>query len=216
MRQGLRKEYTRGTRRHRWSSRFPLDKFLYSRLGQKWSDVHKEMSAEFDRRTYSGYFFWKNFDRWADHIAVNCWIGAETGTVYNNGHRGEERVEGLYVHPFTDIICYQGPVPKKPSKPVETTRFVINDRIALEKIDGIWYQTEYKKEDPGNYNSYYNSPIYRNKEWVVLSKKQLSNATLRANNLTNNTPEEIVELLKEKERKIQEEKARMDALYPHF
>lgn len=213
MRHGISKEYARGTRRYRWCGRFPMEKFLQSRLGEKWSDVHKEMSEEFDRRTYSGYLFWRyEFGKWQGSIAVNCWIGAETGTVYNNGHRGEERVDGFYVHPFTGIICHQAPLPPLQRVKGECTRIVLNDRTAYEKIEGIWYFTKYRKEEKSY--AYYPFTPYSYRSYTVLSKRQLNSETLRKNNLTNNNPEEIVEIKKELERKRQEQEARMDALLP--
>lgn len=196
MRRGTSKEYLKGTRRH-GAYRFPLTKFLFSRVGRLWNDVHSELSQEFDRRTYVGYTFWKWGLKW--EVAQNCWIGAETGTIYD----GESEVNGFYVHPFTGILCYSSSIKRynREAKPV--TRFQIDDKRAYEKIEGIWYYTEYCK------NEYYHpysqqSLLFPERPFTVLAKRQLSRKELQHLTLVNDNPEKIQEDKEEAEKKRKE------------
>jgi hypothetical protein len=176
MKKGVRKEYLDGTRRH-GKYRFPIDKYLLSHLGDRWDKVHSELSQEFDRRTYAGYTFWKNV-KW--HVETECWVGAETGDIYaRDNWRGGGRVTGFYVHPETGILMYQEWNPRtKPAKP--TAEIVINDRCNIEKIEGIWYYTEYEP-----------SRFARHGEGMsIYLKRQLNRKTLKCLGLINDTPEE--------------------------
>lgn len=173
MLRGRGKDYLKGTRRYSGGRHFSIERFLRSRLGCKWADVHSELSEEFDRRTYAGHQFWNNL-RW--NVAERCWIGAETGTIYTTGRWGEERVDGFYVHPMTGLLKYQAPLIKKKKDPAELKRVVINDRRFLEKIEGIWYRCDYNRSYDGI---------------LMLDKKhQLNRWELQSNNLTNDDPME--------------------------
>ena len=177
MRQGRSKEYLDGARRH-GAFRLPLEKFFRSRLGRPWSEVHSEMSKEFDRRTYAGFQFWRMV-KW--EVAQNVWIGAATGTVYEDSGYSSMAVDGFYVHPWTGILCYQKRVigPKKEEE--EKTRIIIDDRRALEKMEGIWYYTEYSPVD--SYSPYYT--LRPSKDYNVNKKRQLSSKELAVNKLVN-------------------------------
>jgi hypothetical protein len=225
MNHGVRKEFLDGTRRH-GNYRLPIEKFLRSRLGSLWNDIHSEMSAEFDRRTYAGYRFWDYFGHrwWFGNVALNCWVGAETGTIYNTTDR---RVEGFYVHPFTSRLCFQGPEIKEAIPTQSPTRIIIEHRItkkatdryssdkfwgrAYEKIDGVWYFTEYR--DNEYYVRYSIYPhLYESKPYTITTKRQLNKKELRRLKVTNNTSDEIKAILAERERKIKEEKERLESI----
>lgn len=183
MRHGIRKEYLDGTRRH-GKYRFPIEKFLQSRLGYLWDDVHSEMSKEFDRRTYAGHTFWRRL-KWT--VETKCWIGAETGDVYSAcRHYRAARVDGFYVHPDTGILMHQA-YKRKPKPELPTIRIVINDRRAIEKIEGIWYYTEYQ---PNPYYTRYFAYELDRQPYSVYLKRQLNKKTLKCLNLVNDTPEE--------------------------
>jgi hypothetical protein len=182
MHKGRSKEFLDGTRRH-GAYRFSFEGFFRSRLGQPWSKIHSEMSKEFDRRTYAGYQFWKMVE-W--EVAQNVWIGAATGTVYEPAARyGDLAVNGFYVHPWTGVLCFQKCPPRSKEKPKEATRIIIDDRRALQKIEGIWYYTEYTKESYGAYASY----LRPSTDWNITKKRQLNSKELAINKLVNN-PEE--------------------------
>lgn len=92
MRHGVSKEFLDGTRRH-GCARLPIKKFLASRIGQPWDEVYSEISQEFDHRSYVGHIFYRNL-KW--YVEVDCWVGAETGTIYDSR---DMKVDGFYVHP---------------------------------------------------------------------------------------------------------------------
>ncbi len=186
MRRGRAKEYLKGTRRH-GAYRFPMTKFLFSRIGQLWDEVHSELSSEFDRRTYAGYAFWRNFGRWHSDVATKCWIGAETGTIYNsgNGYSIDTPVEGFYVDPSSGMLCYQKREidPKKKPKPIVKIR--IDDYNGFEKIEGIWFRLKYRLNPYYLQSSHF---IYHHAdkfEMVYSSKRQISTKELRALNIKN-------------------------------
>jgi len=211
---GRSKDYMKGCRRRYFSGRFPLQKFLRSRVGQPWAKVHSEMSEEFDRRTFAGYRFWKDI---AWRVETSCWVGAETGRIYSNhDYGGPSQVNGFYVHPWTGILQYQehiiGPRQEQP-----VTHIPINDRNWLEKYEGIWYWIEkYEVHTEGLTTIRPNwkpQPVevdgvvfYKIKDVEhVYHKKQLSHENLKRNNLKNDTPEEIKEAAR-----IAAEKAKLE------
>ena len=177
MRQGRSKEFLDGTRRH-GAYRLPLEKFFRSRLGRPWSEVHSEMSKEFDRRTYAGFQFWRMV-KW--EVAQNVWIGAATGTVYEDSGYSSMAVDGFYVHPWTGILSFQKRVISPKKEEEEKTRIVVDDRRALEKMEGIWYYTEYVPVE--SYTGYYS--VRPSKDYNVTKKRQLSRKELEANKLVN-------------------------------
>lgn len=200
MLRGVRKEYLKGTRRH-FGPMFPVEKFLYSRVGLPWSEVHSELSQEFDRRTRAGYKFWSWFDR---TVATNCWIGAETGKIYaSDDWYVDQEVFGLYVHPFTGILSYRER-PRKEPRPDPVVECIKFDALRrYEKIMGIWYYLEYRVD---------RTSIWGTGIPMISKKHQLNKKEMRRFNLTNCTQEEIVVL----EEKAEAERKRLKelGLYP--
>lgn len=176
-----RRELLKGTRRH-GGFRFPEDKFLRSRLGRLWSEVHAELSKEFDRRTYSGYRFWSNFNsRYNPKVATKVWIGAETGIVYQSREgrfESNSSVDGFYAHPWTGKLCFQERIiqPRINKECIcrKNIRIPITDRTYIEKIEGIWYWSEY---------------VIAYGEQRIDKKRQLDSKSLAANKISNDQVE---------------------------
>lgn len=199
MLRGRSKEYLKGTRRH-GKFRFEETRFLFSRLGHPWEEIHSELSAEFDRRTYAGYRFWRNFEgRYGKTVATNCWIGSETGNIYDpemvyRWNHKNQVVQGFYVHPFTRILCYNNPkkfdYTVKPPVERPIYRIKVDDFNGYEKIEGIWYRIKYEL------NHYYSAipslypTIYGNEKYLMIypSKRQLSTKELMHMTLKNDPP----------------------------
>jgi hypothetical protein len=198
MRQGVRKDYLKGSRRHgRGHSPYPFDRLLASRLGRRWDDVFSEFCSEFDSRSLPGHSFLRDL-RW--HVATNCWVGAETGTIYRVDRWGGDAPvnDEFYVHPFTGILSWADPIIReKAERPVE--KIDLKDGKSLEKIDGIWYFLHnYNIEHEGLTNL---RPSYVRPKDVVLVdgveqyivkwtehvniKRQLSKKELRTHGLAN-------------------------------
>lgn len=191
MLRGRAREYLKGTRHH-GAVRLPMEKFLFSRVGRNWNEIHSELSREFDRRTYVGYRFWRSFGRdYGKDVATNCWIGAETGNIYDadaiNRWKSNQTVEGFYVHPLTGILCHrEEPLSQKnPYKQVDRIRIDLYN--GFEKIEGIWYRTTYK-HDP-YYVAYPWIRPNQYKGFILHTKRQLNSKELRAMNITNDHPE---------------------------
>lgn len=184
MQEGARKEYLKGTRRH-GAYRFPTQKFLFSKIGQPWDKVHSELSKEFDRRTYAGYRFWHSFVGHWGEIAVSCWIGEETGTIYNSDR--DTPVDGFYVHPFTGILQYKKRKYDYPKKSSPIVRIKIDDLNSLEKLEGIWYKTKYVL-NPYYHHSPYSLYSERFTRDIAASKRQLNKKELKENGLENDNP----------------------------
>jgi hypothetical protein len=201
MNRGARKEYLDGTRRH-GSPRFPLANFFHSRVGRNWDEVHSELSKEFDRRTYAGYLFWRRMRQY--EVVLNCWKGAETGKIYDSEDRP---VNGFYVHPFSNILCYQKVNSRLPETAKPTTRLIIDAKRAYEKLHGIWFYTEYIKNED-TYVSYYFGEREYYKPYEVIHKRSLNKKQLKQLGLKNNSHDEIVEILRENKKREDELRAR--------
>ena len=176
MRQGVRKEYLKGSRRNgRGHSPYPFDRLLASRVGRLWDDVFSELCEEFDSRSWAGQSFRRALEY---HVATNCWVGAETGTIYG-GWYGNSPVENeFYVHPWTGLLCWAPKIDRPaPERPV--THIKIDDTTFLEKVEGIWYRYAITKR--WIEKDYWG----RDYERTETTRAQLGRKELRARNLYN-------------------------------
>jgi hypothetical protein len=138
MRTGVRKDYLKGSRRHgRGHSPYPFDRLLASRLGRRWDEVFSEFCSEFDHRSLAGYSFHRDL-KW--HVATDCWVGAETGTVYRVDRWGGDAPVNneFYVHPFTGVLCWADPI-IRPKEEKEVVHHDLGDGKSYDKVDGVWY-----------------------------------------------------------------------------
>ena len=193
------------SRHHRGHSPFPFDRFLNSRLGRPWDEVYSEVSQSFDHRSYAGHSFFRDL-RW--HVATNCWIGAETGTLYSNEYGGSVVQNEFYVHPWTGILSWAEPVdrtwpnPPKTQVDIEVKRDDYGKILTgkfYEKVDGIWYYFEtYSIEHQGftnicPYDGWRGETVEIDGEKLyrltwnehINIKRQLSKKELRQNGLHN-------------------------------
>lgn len=127
----------------------PLKGYLKKNVGRPWDDVYSEIAANLDRRSVSGIHIFSHL--W-DYVELNCWIGAETGTVYSQSKYGYSSTPSyFYVHPWTGILC-KAPEwrtsRKKRRKEILANKPVDNISVGLGKsvqlIDGIWYYISQK------------------------------------------------------------------------
>lgn len=229
MRHGLRKDYAKGINRHR-SYRFPVEKFLQSRLGKHWDKVYSEMKEEFDSRTYAADVFFKTLKH---YVTINCWFDEDkvlrTVKDYRLFNDQGSEVEGYYVHPKSKCLCYKKPTPRPSRDKPEVLEIVLATGIkemiwvggrysprryiarkTLSKINGIWYYVEWAK------CPYWNPPLFvgdegRYSEYTTIRSFQLSHKELKRYGLTNNTPEEIKEILRLQDEKERAEEAAIKA-----
>lgn len=198
MRTGVRKDYLKGSRRNgRSHSPYPFDRLLAARLGRVWDDVFSEFCAEFDQRSWAGQSFHRDL-RW--HVAMNCWVGAETGTVYRVDRWGGDSPvnDEFFVHPFTGILSWADAIPR-PKQEKEVVHHDLGEGKSLQKSDGIWFfHHDYDIEHTGVTSirpSYVRAKdvvlvdgveqyLVRSTEHVHI-KHQLSRKELRTHNLAN-------------------------------
>lgn len=174
----------------------PLKGFLKSRVGQPWDDVYSEICRNLDRRSVTGLHVFTHLWQFVD---LNCWIGAKTGKVYCNGKWGHSQPTDFYVHPWTGVLCE---VPRRSRQfwrknrtKRDPVKFIpINDSgysgTAYQNLEGIWYYTEWAKEErEATYNSYSRlvgrNPWSVKEEMLILKKRQLSKKELRDLKLCN-------------------------------
>jgi hypothetical protein len=182
MRRGVRKDYLKGSRRNgRGHSPYPFDRFLASRVGRAWDDVYSELCSEFDNRSWVGYSFRRDL---AWHVQTNCWIGAETGTIYSSEWGGSKVSNEFYVHPFTGLLCWAPPIKhERPERPV--TKVVVDEDTYHEIQDGIWFTHRITRR-------WMEKDIWgREHERTITEKRQLGKKELRDLGLRNSGPAEF-------------------------
>ena len=166
MRNGVHKDYLKGTRRRYLGSGFPMSRFLESRVGRPWDDVYSEITQQFKAKSYERYQLDRNLEF---EVEQNCWIG-ESGTVYDC-HGNWPLHNTLYVHPFTRLLCFADKnQPTRGERPV--TRIPVGELACYEKIEGIWYFLRYDTVEDKRFGT-------------NLHKKQLGKKDLRLLRLEN-------------------------------
>lgn len=183
MRQGVRKDYLKGSRRHhRGHSPYPFDRLLASRVGRAWDEVYSELCSEFDSRSWVGYSFRRDL---LYHVTTNCYIGAETGAVYSADGWNFRMSNDYYVHPWTGILCYAPSIIRE--RPAPEVTVIIEDGAKtknesdryLEKTEGIWYRHTVTRR--WTEKDYWGRDVVR----TTWNRSQLGKKDLRANNLRN-------------------------------
>jgi len=112
----------------------PLYRFLATRLGRPWDEIHQEIFAAVNRRSHAGY-------EMADHIkwAVAHDIVMIDGKPYQCRWGHSYPHTGFYVHPDTGLLCEgdrRGNRYVRPKAPVTDIR----------RNDNSWYVLETKKD----------------------------------------------------------------------
>lgn len=162
----------------------PVERFLRSRVGKRWDDVHSEIAKEIDKRSTQGNHLWTHI-KWL--VCDNCQIN--NGKIHDKryGWRYFYEVEGLYVHPETGILCwapkrgYRGYKPKPDPNVLK-----MDNGVEFRRIDGIWYATR----DTKHVIKYRPDPIrepdvFREIVKVTTEKKQLNKKQLAFHKLKN-------------------------------
>jgi hypothetical protein len=176
----------------------PLKGYLHKSVGRPWDEVYSEIARNLDRRSVSGIHVFSHLWQYVD---LNCWIGTETGKVYSDSKHGPITPSDFYVHPWTGLLCEapnRGRWRHRPEKlPVERTGIPLPSNPvhglwgkSYQFIDGIWYYTEWTKEDRfAGYVALWNeigrNPWRTKQELVILKKRQLGKKELRRFGLRN-------------------------------
>jgi hypothetical protein len=121
----------------------PLVRFLRSRVGRRWDDVHSEIAAQISCNSAVQ----KHVLDHLRHYVVES-VRIVGTTVEHLGYRGYEplRSHGMnfcfYVHPDTRELCLAPIAPRKRKKKVDPDRLVLARDRELRRINGIWYEIE--------------------------------------------------------------------------
>lgn len=194
--------YTSSSRRRQygWNAKestdvlSPLRGYLRSRVGDLWDDVYSDICENMDRRSTVGA-----------HIFTHLWQYVERNTlmvgdaVHYYGYRGTFPVHDWYIHPLTGILCYDEYTRRyqRPDKPVTSIPIespTVNGLWgkSYQKLEGIWYYTEWRKVE--RYESYWASAWrYGRNPWQTkwdvtdLYKQQLNKKELKILGLKNDT-----------------------------
>lgn len=133
----------------------PLERFLKKQVGRNWNAIHSEISRRLDNRTVvNGRHFWTHVEQ---YVELHCYI-ADDGFAYVREYSGY-KVSGLYVHPTTNILCFQKVSssvrnPKKGKFFQSLEKYgvgkhnpedfrVISKGIILERRSGVWFINTY-------------------------------------------------------------------------
>jgi hypothetical protein len=122
----------------------PLRRLLYSKVGQHWDGVYREVCQRLDANTMLG-----------QHVIGHLWDYVERhveiidGTPYRKPSRGIRGYElgnrwygdEFYIHPDTGILCVatRSPKAKNQNQTVQRDDIVIIGDRHYRKLDGIWY-----------------------------------------------------------------------------
>ncbi len=143
----------------------PLTRWLFSKVGQNYNDVHSELCEHLSRDSVI-----------QDHVRDHAEQMVEKGVEIINGVpcygekqrfamlRGIPITDHFYVHPDTNRLEY---APAKKTKREKKQKFVkVDDTHQMHKIKGIWYMIEVKPYDPKDFTvrkeiTYGNKTFYR-------------------------------------------------------
>jgi hypothetical protein len=179
----------------------PLERFLISRLGQKWDDVYSEIREKINANSTTqihilGHLYWL--------VAVNVHID-ENGIweqPYKNWSHGAYRLSSgdIYVHPDTNIL-ERIPLKKIKKLPPKISHHSFGHEKEVFKIGGIWYWGVYS-DIPHNGSSFIHDrhgylTVYRGGAVDIVGKpvsgvgrylsdkRQVNSRDLKKYNLTN-------------------------------
>jgi hypothetical protein len=116
----------------------PLKRYLVRQVGRPWNKVYSEICRTIDTRSAIGLHVLQHVE---DFIAIDTFI--ENGKVCERRWRSVMEVSGLYVHPVTGILRVAKRRPSQPKR-AELRLVAMNETLEFEKIDGLWFQMEYR------------------------------------------------------------------------
>ena len=120
----------------------PLKRYLMRQVGRPWDKVYSEICRTIDTRSAIGLHVLQHV---GSFIALDTFI--ENGRVCERSWRSVTEVSGLYVHPVTRIIRLAKRRQTQPKR-AELSLVAVSETLEFEKIDGLWFQMEYRLCDP--------------------------------------------------------------------
>lgn len=178
----------------------PLRRWLRKQVNRPWDKVYSELCATIDTRTTTGQHLLHHLRREVEHDCEQ----REDGRVYRKagcGSRGEQAVDGLFVHPRTGLLRHVEPRWKAAylarreaaARPPDGLVVLGGGRF-LWRREGVWYDVHARHcaaKCPETVDFKLATPPYFRYEqaWHVTEKRQLSSRELRQYQLENTAPE---------------------------
>lgn len=167
----------------------PLKGYLRKQVGRPWDVVYSELSATLDKRSLTGRHIWGHV---RDEISLHCYVGV-SGRIWEFSRWGfgsVYEVAGLYVHPWTGLVCWAPERRYRHTKPVDPDLKKLDAVTDLVRVKGIWYRYEYGFVDryvPARIGptGYVYRDGYFEQGRVLQRKKQLSRKELKQQGVVN-------------------------------
>jgi hypothetical protein len=130
----------------------PLEGFLHRNLRRPWNKVFSELRQGLDVRKVTGRHI---FDHLASMVETNCWVG-EDRRIYSLQCGRQQEVEGFYVNPKTELLCFkERPSARERKKAELLAREIeevrLDDLHSFRLIAGQWYLVSYEIIQVGRY-----------------------------------------------------------------
>jgi hypothetical protein len=122
----------------------PLVRFLRSRVGRRWDDVHSEIAERISCRSAVQKHV---LDHLRDYVLLHD-VRISGNAVEALGPYGYLKIVSrgprsrFYVHPDTGVLCLAPTVPRKrrAEAAVDPDRLVVSRDRELRRLEGIWYE----------------------------------------------------------------------------
>jgi len=115
----------------------PLRRWLRAQIGRPWDKVWSELCAGIDRDTVSGRHLLEHA-QW--EVELHCQMDGRIALRRLERRWRGDRVEGLYVHPRTGLLCWQPRPPRAAAQAPRDWRLLSEgDERLLHQVQGLWY-----------------------------------------------------------------------------
>lgn len=121
----------------------PLVRFLRSRVGKRWDEVHAEIAARISCKSAVQKHVLDHLHQYVvKHVRLEGrtvkYLRYKEEALASHGMRFR-----FYVHPRTRLLCLAPPAPPRKRRSTrDPNRIVLSDELELRRIEGIWYEVE--------------------------------------------------------------------------
>jgi hypothetical protein len=107
----------------------PLKRFLFSRVGRPWSEVHRELRERINIDSAVQLHIWQHVE---DFVSVHVYKAGETVRAYNYWRQPR----WMYVDPDTGLLCKVEHVSRK--KRGRRLKVKMNEYLYVLRVEGRW------------------------------------------------------------------------------